>query len=87
MILLGLLTYALVSCTLQVLAHRAHMRIRRHELLVKIKSTRLEYERQMMERQKALMADYDVVEDGAHTADGVAGQIAPSDESAYRDAA
>ncbi|MEM8495353.1 MAG: hypothetical protein AAF663_08210 [Planctomycetota bacterium] len=73
-ILLGVFAYALVSCVLYVLAHRSHMRTRRHDLLVQIKTTRLEYERQLMERQKALMADYDVYEDFP---DDVAGHIHP----------
>ncbi|MEM7577028.1 MAG: hypothetical protein AAF328_06080 [Planctomycetota bacterium] len=86
-LLLGLFTYALVTCTLYVLAHRTHMRTRRHDLLVKIKSTRLEYERQLMERQKALMADYDVYDDGPLDVNGVAGQIEPETDAALRKAA
>ncbi|MEM1446484.1 MAG: hypothetical protein AAGF84_10535 [Planctomycetota bacterium] len=82
-IFLGLLAYALVSCTLYVLAHRSHMRTRRHDLLVQIKTTRLEYERQLMERQKALMADYEVLDDLVE----VVGHIEPDSDADLRQAA
>ena len=77
-IMLGLCAYCLVTCTLHVLAHRSHMRTRRHDLLVQIKSKRLEYERQLVDRQKALMADYDDGDVNANLVDDdmVAGRIA-----------
>lgn len=80
LILLGLLGYAVVTQTLYVLAHRSHMRTRRHDLLVNIKTKRLEYERQLYERQKALMADYDVVDDADPDGPEVVGRIDGTDD-------
>lgn len=57
MVLAGIV-YAMVTAILSVLAHRSHMRTRRHDLLVNIKSRRLEYERMLADRQKSLQADY-----------------------------
>ncbi len=82
-LILGALVYALVTAVLTVLAHRSHMRTRRHDLLVNIKTRRLEYERQLMDRQRALQADYaksdvELIEDDPPA---LAGSITPAGET------
>ncbi len=77
------LAYAAVTSSLLVLAHRSHMRTRRHDLVVQIQTRRLWYEKSLMERQKSLQADYassdvELVDDEP----AVAGRVAPAEDAA-----
>lgn len=79
-LLLLVLGYAVVTVSLKVLAHRVHMRTRRHDLLVRIQSRRLSYELQLIERQRSLRADYEHsdVDPVEHWA-AVAGKVTPGE--------
>jgi len=69
-LILGLLTYCLVTSVMAILAARAHFETKRHDLIVRSKQMRLEYLNSIEEKMAGVVDDSVVIEDetSAHAA-------------------
>ena len=60
-LVLGLLTYCLVTSVVAVLAARAHFETQRHDLIVRSKQMRLDYLNSLDEKMAGVEEDFDEV--------------------------